>query len=190
MQPAPLPAHVLAILPDFLRRFGMIVAAVAALVAARLLRHPRYAALIIPLWHRITRAGRRFERLTVRLAAGKLRKPHRSGRGGPRATALPTGRGWLVAAIGYEAAGCASQLTALLAEPGVVELLALVPAAGRILRPLCRMLGVGVYAIRSRPVRPTPVAKPKLEFVPPGPLAFRSHGYTWYEVPTPPLKTA
>ena len=95
-----------------------------------------------------------------------------------------------MALLGYEAAGYASQLTALLAEAGAAELLAQAPTAGRILRPISRMLGSGAYALRSRPVRPAPVAAkpPKEEFFPPGPLAFRSLGYTFYEVPTPPFK--
>ena len=173
---------------DFAPRFVMIMTALAALVAARLLRHPRLCALIVPLWTRITRAGRRFERLMTRLAAGKPAKPHRSGRGGPHRNIFPTGRAWLVVALGSEGACLASQLQALLAEPGAADLLALVPSAGRILRPLSRMLAIGAYTLRSRPVRPAPVAKQPLEFIPPGPLAFRSHGYTWYEVPTPPLK--
>jgi hypothetical protein len=168
----------------------MIMTALAALIAARLLRHPRYVSLIIPLWNRINRAARRFERLMAHLAAGTLPKPRlRPGRpGGPRATALPTGRAWLVAAIGYEAAGLASQLAALLAESGAAELLAQAPTVGRILHPVERMLGIGAYAPRPRPVRPVPAAKPDLEFIPPGKFLFRSHGHTWYEAPTPPLR--
>ena len=197
MQPTPPSPPVQAYALDFARRFVIIMAGLAALIAGRLLRHPRYVSLIVPLWNRINRAARRFERLMVGLAAGTLPKPRRSGAprpGGAHRNRLPTGRAWLVIALGYEAAGYASQLAALLAEPGAAELLARVPTAKRILRPLCRMLGVGVYALRSRPARPTqvaaPVARPRLEFIPPGPAAFRSQGYTWYEVPTPPLKTA
>jgi hypothetical protein len=168
----------------------MIMTALAALIARRLLRHPRYAALIVPLWNRINRAARRFARLMARVAAGKPSQPHRSGRPGcPHrgADRLPTGRAWLVIALGHEAAGYASQLAALLAEPGAAELLAQAPTAGRILRPISRMLGIGAYAPRPRPVRAAPLAKPPHEFVPPGKVAFRSQGYTWYEVPTPPL---
>ena len=93
-----------------------------------------------------------------------------------------------MALLGYEGAGYASQLAALLAEAGAAELLAQAPTARRILNPISRMLGIGAYVLRSRPVRAAPVAKPSLEFVPPGPVAFRSNGYTWYEVLTPPRK--
>src|ERR1019366_373175 len=104
---------------------------------------PRLALLIVPLCARLRRAARRFERLMARLAAGRLPKPHPSGPRGPppSAPALPTGRGWLIRVLGYEAANYASQLQALLAEPAAVELLAAAPTAGRILNPLSRLLG-------------------------------------------------
>jgi hypothetical protein len=97
---------------------------------------------------------------------------------------LPTGRGWLVLALGYEAAGYASQLQALLAEPAAARLLAAAPTAGRILRPLARMLAIGAFTLRSRPARAAPAAEP------PWKVAFRSHGTTWYEVPTPPANSS
>jgi hypothetical protein len=180
---APTPAPVQAYAPDLARRVGFILATLAALIARRFLRQPRFAALIIPLWNRINRAARRFERLMTRLAAGGLPKPRASGHGGPHRSAetLPTGRGWLVAALGSEAAACATQLQALLAEPAAVELLALAPAAQRVLRPIARMLAIGAFAPRPRPA---PMAAPRRE------VAFRSQGFTWYVVPTPPAPAA
>ena len=192
MQPIPPPLPIQAYAADFARRFVIIMTALAALIARRLPREPRLLAHLVPLWNRINRAARRFERLMARLAAGDVGKPRRSGAprpGGAHRNRLPGGRAWLVVALGYEAAGLASQLAALLAEPGAAALLAEVPAAGRILRPIARMLAIGAT---SRPVRQKPAAKPpkEEEFFPPGPLAFRSLGYTFYEVPTPPLKIA
>ena len=189
MQPIPPPLPVQAYAADFARRFVIIMTALAALIARRLPREPRLLAHLVPLWNRINRAARRFERLMARLAAGDVGKPRlRPGRpGGAHRNRLPGGRAWLVVALGYEAAGLASQLAALLAEPGAADLLARAPTAGRILNPISRMLGVGAYALRPRPA---PAPKPSLEFFPPGPLAFRSLGYTFYEVPTPPLKIA
>jgi len=180
--------------PDFAHRFGLIMAALAALVAARFPRHPRLAALAIPLWGRITRAARRFERLMARIAAGKPARParpHRSGGGGPhRPDGIPRGRFWLLRALGYELAGLASQLEALLAEAAAKAALAEVPGVGRIVRPFVRMLAIG--ASQPRPARPAPEPKPKAkeppEFIPPGKFLFRSHGYSWYELPTPPLQ--
>jgi hypothetical protein len=136
-----IPAPVAAYAPEFARRLGIILRMLAAIVARRLLREPRFVALVVPLWRRINRATLRVERLMAGLAAGRLPKPSRSGHSGPRRpNPLPCGRGWLVRVLGYEAAGCASQLQALLAEPEAAGLLALVPAAGRIIGPVGRML--------------------------------------------------
>ena len=217
MQPfpplSPLPPQVRAYAPDFARQFGLIMAALAALVASRFLRQARLVPLIIPLWNRITRAARRLERLMARVAAGKLPQPgaptsaspraaaaaatpdapaKAPRRGGPHSNVLPRGVFWLLRVLGYEAAGLASQLEALLAEAAAVELLAAVPAVGRITRPMKRLLAIG--ARQPRPARPKPAPKAKAkeppEFIPPGRFLFHSHGYSWYEVPTPPFKTA
>jgi hypothetical protein len=187
VKPTPTPPPVQAFAPDFSRRVRLILTTLAALIARRFLREPRLAALIVPLWSRLQRAARRFERLMLGLAAGRLPKPRRSGPTGPHrsAGALPTGRGWLVRALGPEAAACATQLETLLAEPAAAELLALAPTARRILRPIARMLAIGAFAPRRRPARATPPAPPPL-----GEVAFRSHGYTWYVVPTPPALPA
>ncbi len=191
MKPEPLPAPIQASASDLARRVGLILATLAALIARRFLHEPRFAALIVPLWSRLKRAGRRFERLMTRLAAGTPRKPHRSGHGGPHrgADALPTGRGWLVHALGPEAAACATQLQALLAEPAAAELLALAPTAQRILRPITRMLAIGAFAFRPRPARAVPATPPDDSALL-GEVAFRSQGYTWYVVPTPPALPA
>ncbi len=188
MDAAPIPAPAFAFAPDLARRVGLILAALAALaalVARRFLREPRLAALIIPLWTRLNRAARRFERLMLGLAAGTLPRPRTPRRGGPRQPRLlPAGRFWLIRALGPEAAACATQLQALLAEPTTTELLVRVPAAGRILRPLARLLAIGASAPRRRPARAVPAPPP----APPplGEVAFRSAGFTWYAVPTPP----
>jgi len=184
MQSASIPAPVQAFAPDFARRFSAIMAALAALVARRLLREPRLALLIVPLWNRLNRTARRFERLMAHLAAGTQPLPRRPGRSGGShrsAIVLPTGRAWLIRTLGYEAAACASQLEALLAEAAAVAVLALAPAAEHILNPVKRLLGIGAFALRPRPARPAPPAPEPL-----GEVAFRSQGYTWYVVPTPP----
>ena len=161
MPAAPLPDPLAALAADFSRRFGLILAALAALVARRLLREPHLSTLIVPLWTRLNRAARRCERLMARLAAGRLPQPRRPGRGGPHrpGDTLPRGRGWLVRALGHEAAAYAAQLESLLAEPGAAELLALAPSAGRIVRPIARMLGVGAGTRRRRAAR-APQAPP------------------------------
>ena len=181
MEPAPIPAPVQAFAPDFARRFSLIVTALSALIARRFLREPRFAALIIPLCNRLNRAVRRFERLMVRLAAGNLPKPRPPGASSstspgtpapaspdppPSAIAIPTGRLWLIRVLGYEAAGYASQLEALLAEPAAAALLAEVPAAKRLVHPVGRLLGLSACAFRRRPRAPRP-PKPRPPPLPP-----------------------
>ena len=118
----PLPAQ--ADVPDLARRMGLILAALAALVAARFLRRPGLAALIVPLWQHLTHVARRFQRAmthktrpraacprpTPNKVSADLRPPK------PR---LPTGRGWLVRALGYEGVAYRLQLEALLAAPAI-----------------------------------------------------------------------
>eukprot|EP01037_Dinobryon_pediforme_P012937 gene12937-13037_t len=69
---------------------------------------------------------------------------------------LPRRFGWLVGLVGHEAAGRASQLAHLLADPEMAALVRDVPQARRILSPLCWMLGVslgGVPVVRRKRVR-------------------------------------
>ncbi len=155
----PIPTTAQESAPEMARRLGVIVAGLAALVAWRFLRLPHLVALIVPLWTRLTRAARRFERLVLRPA--RPRKPRtgsvENSQSGatddarPRSAALPSGRGWLVRELGYEAVAFSLQLEALLAEPAMQAMLAGLPGAGRILRPLCRMLGVPASAMPPAP---------------------------------------
>ena len=159
MPPAPLasPSEVYA--ADFARRFSLILAGLSALIARRFLRTPRLALLIVPLWRRLNRAARRCERLLAAFAAGRLKKPHRSGPGGPhRHPALPTGRLWLIRALGAEGAGYAAQLQHLLAEPLAARLFARVPALRRVVLPVARLLGVGAGTAPRSSAGSTPTA--------------------------------
>ena len=159
----PLPSQDVAA-PELARRFGLIMAGLAGLIAARMLRMPEYAGLIVTLWHRLQRAARRFERVVSRpvvvvtrdkgpvaVRVARERKPQ---------VRLPQGHGWLVRVLGWEAAGYMSQLEALLATPGMDGLRASRPALGRILRPVCRMLGVGANVMRKARPRVKVVVAP------------------------------
>ena len=144
---APIPLTLSAAAPDLARRFGRILAALATLIAAAYLRHPTRAPLIVPLWSYLTRSARRFGHLMAHLAAARLprrRLPRapRPGRVRPHRAAFPTNFAWLVADLRHEAAAHALYLAAFLAEPAIADLLAVSPAAGRLFRPLCRMLGL------------------------------------------------
>ena len=151
--------------PEMVRRLGLIVGGMAALVARRFLRDPKFFAVIVPLWGWLNRRVQRFARLRLGPAVVRVRKaPPMSpvpavARTTPRVR-LPSGHGWLVRALGWEAAGYGSQLAALLAEPEMVALLEAVPGVGRVLRPLGWILGVQVGPVPAKPaaaVRPRKV---------------------------------
>ena len=150
----PLPA----VAPEMVRRLGQILAGLAAVVARRFLREPKFFALIIPLWSWLGRSARRFERAVTRPAVVRVRGEVAravvvpSARAKPRVR-LPSQDAWLVRALGWEVAAYGSQLSHLLAEPEMQAVLAAVPAVGRILRPLCRMLGAtGLEGTLAAPV--------------------------------------
>ncbi len=149
---------------------------------------PRHAKLPVEIWrlllNRLSRSAERLQALYDRWRAGTLPKPrNRPSRAAtpcdavladaapvPRAAPalrLPRARFWVIARIGYQAAGHASQLTHLFDEPDFTEFLAAAPQAGRILRPLCHMLGIAPphgarlpprpRSARPNPARPSPI---------------------------------
>ena len=149
--------------------------AAIAVVAAR---ERSLTSLLVLVWGRIGRMGARLERLLALWRAGKLPKP-RTPRG-PGITRIsvpverplcPTAPSWLVACV-REAAAFGSQLEHLMGEAEFAAFLAEVPQARRILRPLCRMLGVGVKAARVRAARrvwtPPPPIRPAVMAAPTG----------------------
>jgi hypothetical protein len=124
------------------------------------------AALVLVLHRRLGQIGVQMERMAARFAAGKLRRrqpvatraPRRAmgggGRRGDDGLGLwPRSFGWLVKAAGWRAAGFGSQLRAVLETPEMVALLEASPQAGRVLRPLCRMLAIETQLLRLPPVR-------------------------------------
>ncbi len=139
--------------PDLAQRLAGILLAVAGLVARRFLREPRLVGLIGPMWRWLTQAARRFERSVTGPARARTARSAPATQTRPRAPLLPTRRGWLVRELGWEAAGYGSQLAHLLAEPQMQALIVAVPGVGRVLRPLCRMLGYDLAAV-TRMVAP------------------------------------
>ena len=130
--PPLLPADV----PELVRRLGLILAGLGAVVARpKVMR----SAVVV----RATRPA------SDRVRVARVR--------------LPSGRAWLLHALGWEVAGYGSQLETLLAEPAMVALLAEVPAVGRIIRPLRRMLGMAPKPVRAPRV---PAETPKRVRVP------------------------
>ena len=132
-----------------MKTFSLILADLRAVIAARAARDRTLTVLLVAVWGRIARMGNRLERLIALWRAGKLPKARAAraraaGRDcAPRATPtvrFPTTPGWLRQTLGYEVGACGSQLQHLLTEAECQAFLAAVPQAGRILRPLLRML--------------------------------------------------
>jgi hypothetical protein len=131
-------------------------------VAARIKGGAMSAVMIVLVWTRIRRIEGKFQKLLARFRAGRLRaRPavargpgtreggtreggarEGGGRKGGAPAGVPRHFGWLLQAVPYEAAGFASQLRHMLAEPEMVALLRASPQARRVLAPLCRMLAI------------------------------------------------
>ncbi len=164
MSQARIPSYLAAFAPEFSHQLGVILRALSALIARRLLRRPHLAAFILPLWRRLARTRTRIERLLARLAAGRVPTRSRSGRGGHtrQSPRFPATRGWLIAALGPEGAVYASQLATLLETPAAARILALAPKARRLLAPVARMLGIVPRAVPTPAVPATPPPRPLL----------------------------
>ena len=115
---------------------------------------------LLLVWTRIQRLANRFVRLVEKIEAGTLPPPRRPGAPRPRrprpppdpARRLPRGHAWLVRLGRHEAANAGSLLGGLLADPDMAALLEAEPRRlGRVLRPLCRMLGVTPPPLIARP---------------------------------------
>jgi hypothetical protein len=136
--------------------FTTVLTALQAAIAVVAARERALTVLLVAVWGRIGRIGARLERLIALWRAGMLPKPRAArgagaGGGWPRA-ALPTTPAWLLVAV-REAAPFGARLEAMLSEAECVAFLAAVPQARRLLRPLCRMLGVGVKPLPPAKVR-------------------------------------
>lgn len=141
------PPPALAAVPELARRFGVILAAMLVVVARRFVREPRLILLNVPVWRWLSRAIWRFARALTRPVVVRASRAGRiMGARTPRQP-LPGARGWLLRELGWEIAVYRSQLEDLLAEPDMRAALVVMPGAGRVLRPLCRMLGVDVPGV-------------------------------------------
>lgn len=139
--------------------FSYLLSDLQAAIAVVSARHRALTPLLVAVWGRIGRMRTRLERLIALWRAGCLPAPRlRGSRAGEVRTrvrttsALPTAPAWLLVAV-REAAALGAQLESMLSQAECVEFLAAVPQARRILRPLCRMLGVGVAARKVRKPR-------------------------------------
>ena len=128
--------------------FTGILSDLQAAIAVVAARERHLTVLLVAVWARIARMRTRLERLIARWRAGKLPKARAPRVAGERASAprgaakirFPTAIGWVPRMLGYQAAPFGPQLAQLLTEAEWQAFLAEVPQAGRIFRPLLRML--------------------------------------------------
>ena len=140
----PLPAPA----PSLSQRLTLVVQALRAAIAAHAARDRATVAVAWLVWPYLNRLAQRFAALAARVQAGKVAVAPRATR--PRAApetprsrppGLPQGFAWL-ARLAPSILPLRSQVCHLLGDPELAALLAVAPGAGRILRPLCRMLGI------------------------------------------------
>ena len=131
-----------------LARLALTLAGLGRAVAGRVGVGVMSTAMIVLVWQRVRRVEREIAGLMARFRAGRLRvlvAPRVRRVGLARSVVgsrLPRRFGWLLPLVPAEAAGYAGQVRAVLAEPEMVALLLAAPQARRVLRPLCRMLGI------------------------------------------------
>ena len=167
--------------------------------------------LFFLLCNRLGRLAGRFDALLARLEAGqpaaapgpaRTRPPRAPPK--PDTLRLPQDRGWLFGMLPTMTAALHRiRLEALLADPQTAALLAAAPEAGRILRPLCHLLGVhptGALVLPSQAGKPPPGPRFVKPPPPPPPLsaiaevcraiALQTPGAIWVTTnhPEPPEK--
>ena len=154
--------------------FAMTIGGIYALVAPWISAQPARAPFWMLILNRLNRMVLRLDRLALRFAAGTLPAPHPSRASQPRKPpAAPVGQqtlprlsranAWLVRLV-QRTIQFSGQVETLINSPEGAALIAAAPQAGRIFRPLCRMLGIPQPAsirLPPRPRRTRPAPKPK-----------------------------
>ena len=126
--------------------FTNILTDLKAVIAVFSARNRALTPLLVALWGRLARMQTRLERLLALWRAGMLpaaRAPQVRGASGTQVgqrQVFPGSTAWLTRMLGYQVAVFGSQLRHLMTEQECAQFLAEVPQAGRILRPLLRML--------------------------------------------------
>ncbi|MBV8096026.1 MAG: hypothetical protein JOY71_01060 [Acetobacteraceae bacterium] len=159
-------------------RLALIITALRGVLAGHMAKDRSAVEVLFLAWTRLGRLALRFEKLVATVRAGRVPSapaprlqaerdfelPRLEGLPPPR---LPGGFGWLIRIVPGTAA-YSGQMQYLLADPEMAGLLADVPQAGRILRPLCRMLGIRAESVlfagrREPPSRGEVPASPPAE---------------------------
>jgi hypothetical protein len=147
------------------KTFGLIIDGLRRAAAARMAADPsvRPPLLLVHAW--LGRLVQRFAALVARAEAGTLRPPRRRP---PRERPpreppprWPKSFAWLIRMLPYQAACFGSQLQHQFSQPEMMALLEAAPQAGRLLRPLCRMLAIDLPPALRLPPRPRKPKPPK-----------------------------
>jgi hypothetical protein len=136
--------------------FSQILTDLQAVIAVHAARNRALTVLLVALWGRIARMRTRLERLVALWRAGTQAGARR---------VFPSKVAWLTRMLGYEVAAFGGQLRHLMTDAECVAFLAAVPQAGRILRPLLRMLSIDplpevILPVRRAVPEAAPVAEP------------------------------
>jgi len=131
--------------PSLADRFARFIERLCAMIGVYAAVFPWAEPLVAAAQARVRRLGERFAVLCARAGAGRRRARRAVAQnpdaGRPRPSIVSPTMPWLMRAVGA-AVHCAEPLNRLLDDPEMAELVAAAPQAARILRPLCRMLGV------------------------------------------------
>ena len=166
-------------------RLAITIAGLYAIVAPTMIFEPARVAFWVLVLNRLNRMVGRLDRLVAHFRAGTLptKRPSRARHPRPQPTSrrdqpplrLPRGHAWLVRLI-QRTAQFGGPIEALINSPEGAALLAAAPQAGRIFRPLCRMLGIDPPTSirlppRPRPKRPRPPKPPRAPDAPMHPIS-------------------
>ncbi len=142
-------------------RFAAAIDLLSRGVATSLPQNCGNAALALSAWTRLRRLLVRFAALVAALEAGRFSAPRRTPGASRRrclgapAIRLPGWSGWLLwLAPALETRIGRAHVESLLGDPDLQMLLVRAPQTGRILRPLCHMLGIETPAALRRQSRP------------------------------------
>ena len=166
----------LLLLQSLADRFGSLSRALKESVAKHIAKDRNSGPWIVEVCTRVSRLTARLLRLLAQLETGTLPPPRKRPKRAPtpKLEAKPEADlparparpklsrafGWLGRTV-WEARISGSQLKTLLDEPEVQEFLAATPQAGRILHPLCQMLGVELPPVLQLPARPRAKRPPR-----------------------------
>jgi hypothetical protein len=130
--------------PGLAQTFALVIAGLCRTTASRIAIDRGAGPLLIRIFSRLHRLAARLTSLVARIQAGtppRLRPTRTTAGPHRRKPRLPDTSGWLIRVV-PGAAVYAGQVQTLLGDPETIALLEAAPQAGRILRPLCRMLAI------------------------------------------------